>query len=78
LVPGFKYVPFNDPKALKAAVNDQTAAIMLELIQGEGGINVASKEYVQAIRQLCDEKKILFILDEVQTGMARTGEIFGF
>jgi acetylornithine/N-succinyldiaminopimelate aminotransferase len=78
LLPGFKYVPFNDIKALKAAVNDQTAAIMLELVQGEGGINVAAKEYVQAIRQICDEKKILLVLDEVQTGMARTGEIFGF
>ena len=78
LVPGFKYVPFNDINALKAAVNGQTAAIMLELVQGEGGINVATKEYVQAIRQICDEKKILFIADEVQTGMARTGEIFGF
>jgi len=78
LVPGFKYVPFNDLNALKAAVNDQTAAIILELIQGEGGINVATKEYVKAIRQICDEKKILLVLDEVQTGMARTGEIFGF
>ena len=78
LVPGFKYVPFNDIKALKAAVNDQTAAIMFELIQGEGGINVATQEYVKAIRQICDEKKILLIVDEVQTGMARTGEIFGF
>ena len=77
-MPGFKYVPFNDINALKAAVNDQTAAIILNLIQGEGGINVATKEYVQAIRQICDEKKILFIVDEVQTGMARTGEIFAF
>jgi len=78
LVPGFKYVPFNDLNALKAAVNDKTAAIMIELIQGEGGINIASKEYVKAIRQICDEKKILLILDEVQTGMARTGEIFAY
>ncbi len=78
LVPGFKYVPFNDLNALKAAVNDKTAAIMLELIQGEGGINIATKEYVKAIRQICDEKKILLILDEVQTGMARTGEIFAY
>jgi predicted acetylornithine/succinylornithine family transaminase len=78
LVPGFKHVPFNDIDALKAAVNSQTAAIILELIQGEGGINVATKEYVKAVRQICDEKKILFILDEVQTGMGRTGEIFAF
>jgi len=78
LVPGFKYVPFNDINALKAAINDQTAAIMFEFVQGEGGINVATKEYVKAIRQICDEKKILFIADEVATGMARTGEIFAF
>ncbi len=78
LVPGFKYVPFNDLGALKAAINEHTAAIMLELIQGEGGINVASQDYIHAIREICDEKKILMILDEVQTGMARTGEIFGF
>jgi len=78
LVPGFKHVPFNDLEALKAAVTDQTAAIILELIQGEGGINIATKEYVQAIRKICDEKKILLICDEVQTGMARTGEIFAY
>jgi acetylornithine/succinyldiaminopimelate/putrescine aminotransferase len=78
LLPGFKHVPFNDIHALKAAVNDQTAAIIIELIQGEGGINVATQEYVKAIRQICDENKILMVLDEVQTGMARTGEIFGF
>ena len=78
LVPGFKHVPFNDINALKAAVNNHTVAIILELIQGEGGVNVATKEYVKAIRQICDEKKILFILDEVQTGMGRTGEIFAF
>lgn len=76
LLPGFKYVPFNDIKALEAAVNDKTVAIMLELVQGEGGINIASKEYVQAIRKMCDQKNILLILDEVQTGMARTGEMF--
>ena len=78
LVPGFKYVPFNNTGALNAAVNDQTVAIILELIQGEGGINVATKEYVEAVRKICDEKKILLIIDEVQTGMGRTGEIFAF
>jgi predicted acetylornithine/succinylornithine family transaminase len=78
LMTGFKYVPFNDSGALKDAVNPQTAAIILELIQGEGGINVADREYVQAIRRICDEKKILLVLDEVQTGMGRTGEIFAF
>ena len=52
--------------------------LSIELVQGEGGINIATKEYVKAVRQICDEKKILFVLDEVQTGMARTGEIFAF
>ena len=75
---GFKYDPFNDISALKASVSDKTAAVMIELVQGEGGVNVAGMEYVKAIRQLCDEKNILFVIDEVQTGMARTGEIFGF
>jgi len=78
LVPGFKYVPFNDLNALKASLTPQTAAIVLELVQGEGGINVAAKEYVQAIRQICNDKKILMIVDEIQTGMARTGEIFAY
>ena len=78
VVPGFKHVPFNDINALKAAVNDTTVAIMLEIIQGEGGINIASVEYVKAIRQLCDDKGILLIVDEVQTGMARTGKMFAY
>ena len=78
LPPGFKIIPFNDIDAVKAAVNDNTIAIMLELVQGEGGINVAGKEYIRQIRELCAEKDILLILDEVQTGMGRTGEIFGF
>ncbi len=78
VVPGFVYVPFNDIAALKAAVNDKTVAIMIELIQGEGGINVATQEYVNTIRQLCDDKGMLFIADEVQTGMGRTGKMFGY
>ncbi|HLF18480.1 MAG TPA: aspartate aminotransferase family protein [Candidatus Omnitrophota bacterium] len=77
-LPGFKIIPFNDIKAVKEAVTDETIAIMLELIQGEGGINIASQEYVQELRALCDEKKLLLIFDEVQTGMGRTGEIFAF
>ncbi len=76
LLTGFKHIPFNDIEAFKAAVTDKTIAVMLELVQGEGGINVASKEYVQAIRTICDDKKILLILDEVQTGMGRSGEMF--
>ncbi len=78
LPPGFKTIPFNDIDAVKATVNDNTIAIMLELVQGEGGINIAGKEYIRQIRELCTQKDILLILDEVQTGMGRTGEIFGF
>ncbi len=78
LPPGFKSVPFNDFDAVQNAVTDKTVAIAFELIQGEGGINVASAEYVRKIRALCDEKKILLILDEVQTGIGRTGTWFGF
>lgn len=78
LLEGFKHVPFNDIDALEKAITPATAAIMIELVQGEGGINVATKEYVQAIRKICDAKKILFVVDEVQTGMARTGKMFGY
>ncbi len=78
LLPGIKTIPFNDINALKAAITDQTIAIMFELIQGEGGINIASQEFVQEVRAICDQKNILLIFDEVQTGMGRTGEMFGF
>jgi acetylornithine/N-succinyldiaminopimelate aminotransferase len=78
LLPGFIYVPFNDVKALEAAFTDEVAAVMVEPIQGEGGINVASAEYLQAIRQLCDEHEAVMILDEVQTGIGRTGKWFGY
>lgn len=75
---GFKTVPFNDIEAVKAVVTNKTVAILLELIQGEGGINIAGQDYIQQLRKLCDEKNILLIFDEVQTGMGRTGEIFCF
>ena len=75
---GFKIVPFNDIIALKSAISSKTVAIMLELIQGEGGLHIASKDYIKQIRQICDEKDILLIFDEVQTGMGRTGEMFCF
>ncbi len=78
LLEGFKTIDFNDFTALKAAVSDKTVAIMFELVQGEGGVNIASKDYVQNVRKLCDEKNILLIFDEVQTGMGRTGEMFAF
>jgi acetylornithine/N-succinyldiaminopimelate aminotransferase len=73
---GFKIVKFNDIDAVRNAITDKTAAIMLELIQGEGGINVASKDFVLRLRNLCDEKKLLLIVDEVQTGIGRTGKLF--
>jgi len=71
-------VPFNDIKAIRDAVTDKTAAILLELVQGEGGINIADKQYVKALRTLCDEKNILLMIDEVQTGFGRTGEMYAF
>lgn len=75
---GFKKVPFNNFEAVKNAVGPKTIGIILELIQGEGGINVAKPEFVQKIKALCDEKKLLLIFDEVQTGMGRTGKWFAF
>jgi len=75
---GFKKIPFNDIKALEAAITDKTAGIMMEFIQGEGGINVADKDYVLALRKVCDEKDLVLVIDEVQTGMGRTGKMFCF
>lgn len=75
---GFVHVPFNDVGALHAAVDDETVAIMLELVQGEGGINIATQEYADAIQKLCIEKDILLIVDEVQSGMGRTGLLFAY
>jgi len=75
---GFKSVPFNNLSALNEAITDKTIAIMLELIQGEGGINIADASYIHALRKLCNEKNILLIFDEVQTGMGRTGKMFAF
>jgi predicted acetylornithine/succinylornithine family transaminase len=75
---GFKHVPFNDIDAFKDAVTDKTAAVMLEPIQGEGGINVADKGYMQELSKICRENDILLILDEVQTCMGRTGEMFAY
>ena len=75
-VPGFVHVPYNDIDAMIKAVNPHTAAIMLELIQGESGVHPADLEYVQAVKKLCVEKGILLIFDEVQTGVGRTGKMF--
>ncbi|QOX80121.1 acetylornithine transaminase [Trichlorobacter lovleyi] len=76
LLHGFAHVAFNDLSALSAAITPQTCAIMLEPIQGEGGINIPSMEYMQGVRELCDRHQLLLILDEVQVGMGRTGKLF--
>lgn len=76
LVPGFNFVPFNNFEKLVELVDDDTAAIILEPVQGEGGINIGQKEYFQKVRKLCDEKNILLIIDEIQTGFCRTGKMF--
>jgi len=78
MVPGFSYVPHNDLAALASALDDQTAAVILEPIQGEGGINLPAPGYLEGVRRLCDERGVLLILDEVQTGMGRTGEWFAY
>jgi predicted acetylornithine/succinylornithine family transaminase len=78
LMPGFKYVPFNDLKAVREAIDSKTCAVMLEPIQGEGGVNIPSEGYLKGLREICDEKGILLILDEVQVGMGRTGKLFAY
>jgi putrescine aminotransferase len=76
LLNGFVHVPFGDIKALEAAITDETAAVILEPIQGEGGINVPPEGYLRKVRLLTKKKNVLLILDEVQTGMGRTGRMF--
>jgi acetylornithine/LysW-gamma-L-lysine aminotransferase len=76
LLPGFSHVPFNNIGALEKAVTDETAAFILEVVQGEGGVHPANAEYVQAARRICDERGALLIVDEVQTGFGRTGKMF--
>jgi acetylornithine/N-succinyldiaminopimelate aminotransferase len=73
---GFSQVAFNDLKALEAAINKQTAAVILEPVQGEGGIVPADKNYLKAVRKLCDENNVLLIFDEIQCGIGRTGKLF--
>ena len=75
---GFRHVVFNDIKSLEASLDASVAAILLETVQGEGGVIPASVEYLQAVRKLCTERGILLMIDEVQTGFARTGKWFGF
>ncbi|MCO5732554.1 aspartate aminotransferase family protein [Rhizobium sp. SSA_523] len=76
--PGFDQIPFGDMAALKAAISDHTAALLIEPIQGEGGIRVVSKEFLREMRALCAEHGILLIFDEVQTGVGRTGRFFAY
>ena len=78
LTPGFKHVDINDIDGLKAAVNEHTAAIMIEFIQGESGIHPVTAEFAKTIREICDKEGILFIDDEVQTGIGRTGKMFAY
>lgn len=75
-VAGFDQVPFGDLAAVEAAIGPETAAILIEPVQGEGGVNVASNEFLQGLRALCDEHGLLLVLDEVQCGMGRTGKLF--
>ncbi|MBU4173889.1 MAG: aspartate aminotransferase family protein [Actinobacteria bacterium] len=78
VMPGFEHVPLEDPGALRDAVDDETAAVMLELIQGESGVRPVSAEVVEAAREACDRTGALLIIDEVQTGLGRTGKLFAF
>ena len=75
---GFKHVPFNDIDALSEAIDEKTSAVLLEPIQGEGGVRVPSPDYFAQVRELCDRHKVLLILDEVQTGIGRTGRLFAY
>ena len=76
LVPGFSFVPFNNPDKLRKAVGEDTAAVIVEPVQGEGGIRPASAEFLRAAREVCDETGALLVFDEIQTGFCRTGRMF--
>jgi acetylornithine/N-succinyldiaminopimelate aminotransferase len=78
LVPGFKHVPYNDLRAMERAIDGRTAAVIVEPIQGEGGVNVPDDDYLPGLRKLCDESGALLILDEIQTGVARTGTLWAY
>jgi len=78
LTPGFKYVKYNDLADLQAALTPQTCAIMLEPVQGEGGVNPAEQAYLKSVQEICRERDILLIFDEVQTGLGRTGKLFAY
>jgi acetylornithine/N-succinyldiaminopimelate aminotransferase len=78
LIPGIRFANYNDIDSVKALVNDRTSAIILETVQGEGGIRPADKAFIEEIRKICDEKDLLLILDEIQCGMGRTGTMFAY
>ena len=78
LIGGIKFADFNDLESVKAQITDKTCAIIMETVQGEGGIYPATKEFLQGVRDLCDEHDILLILDEIQCGMGRTGKLFAW
>ena len=78
ILEGFDFVPFNDTAALEAAIGSSTCAVMLEPVQGEGGVRCPDEGYLKAVRQICDDTGILMIFDEIQTGMGRTGQLFAY
>jgi predicted acetylornithine/succinylornithine family transaminase len=78
LLEGFRYVPYDDLEAMEAAISERTIAIMVEQIQGEGGVNVPRPSYLKSLRELCDRHGLLLILDEIQVGMGRTGKLFAY
>jgi acetylornithine aminotransferase/acetylornithine/N-succinyldiaminopimelate aminotransferase len=78
LVEGFKYAKFNDIQSVESLITEKTAAILIELVQGEGGVNPADKDFIKQLYNLCKEKGILFTVDEVQTGIGRTGKLFAY
>jgi predicted acetylornithine/succinylornithine family transaminase len=78
MMPGFKHVAYNDLRAMERAIDSRTAAIMVEPIQGEGGVHVPDDDYLPGLRKLCDATGVLLILDEIQTGMARTGKLWAY
>ncbi len=78
LLPGFVHVPYDDIGAIKSATTEKTCAVLLEPVQGEGGVNIPDKDYLKKVRAWCDEKGILFMLDEIQTGIGRLGTLFAY
>ena len=78
LVPGVQHVPYNNIEAFRKSIDQNTAAVLLEVIQGEGGVHLIDKEYLEAVRQICTDNETLLIFDEIQTGFGRTGRLFAF